>query len=119
MFNEYAINGEQRFREDLFPAIEKEVTDLYVALLNIREIYKIEIVISFLRYHSLKIEWLRGNKEVAKMLTSGSLAISNLESLFISCRNNAQFTDDLESYIKLKFLNGTGFGRAGQTLHSP
>src|SRR5690242_4962019 len=106
MFNDYTVKDGQRFEVSLYPAIEKEITGLHDALSGIRELYKIEIIISFLKDHSLKTEWLNGNKEAAKMLTSGSLAISNLESLFNSCRNNPQFTADLEAYIKLRFAFG-------------
>lgn len=102
MINGYSIKTNDRFAEALYPAIAKEVKGIHHALVHTRALYKSDIVISFAKSHSLKSEWLAGNKEATQIVTSGSLAISNLESLFQSSKDNPQFTDGLEAYIRLK-----------------
>jgi hypothetical protein len=104
MLSNYTIKSTDRFLETLYPAITEEVAMLQSAMIGIHEVYKIEIVISFLKYHSLKSEWLKGNKKAVDIMTSGSLTILNLESLFQSGKDNLQFTDGLEAYIRLKLL---------------
>jgi hypothetical protein len=100
MLNDVTIGNDERFSDLLFPAAAKEVEDLLYALAKTRDLYRTEIVISFLRYHSVKSEWLKGNDKVVETLRSSSTTIVNLESLFSSGRNNPRFTSDLEGYIR-------------------
>jgi hypothetical protein len=102
MLNDVTIGNDERFSDLRFPAAAKEVEDLLYALVKTRDLYRTEIVISFLRYHSVKSEWLKGNGKVVETLRSSSTAIVNLESLFSSSRNNPLFTADLEAYIGRK-----------------
>ena len=103
MLNDLSIGNDERFSDVRFPAAAKEVGDLHYTLAETRNLYKTEIVISFLRYHSVKSEWLKGNSKVVEMLRSSSTAIANLEALFSSSRNNPRFTADLEAYIRFRF----------------
>ena len=102
MLHDLFIGNDQRFSDLHFPAAAKEVEDIHYALAKTRNLYKTEIVISFLRFHSVKSEWLKGNSDVVEILRSSSPAIANLESLFSLSKNNLQFTSDLEDYIKHK-----------------
>lgn len=102
MFIRYYINDTDRFEESLYPVVVSEITGLHKSLLKIRSYQKIRIVISLLRDHSIKTVWLAGNKELASLLTSGSLATSHLESLFEASKGNQKFLDDLETYITTK-----------------
>lgn len=116
MINDKSIKDEDRFTEARYPEVAKEVADLHLALAGAEEVLKVEMVISFVRHHRLKTEWLTQNREVARMLTSGSPRISNIESLFNASRNNVRFTDDLEGYLKLKFSKQNTAGGSGVNL---
>jgi hypothetical protein len=100
--NTYLIESDDLFEEKLYPAVVAEVSGLYDRLHEIRERNKIEIVISFLKYHSIKSAWLERNKEVTSVLTSRHLKLDHLESLFSACKNNLPFCVALEDYIKNK-----------------
>lgn len=102
MYSEDDIKDASGFEERLYPAIVREVTALHQTVFEIKGVHKIEIIISFLKFHSIKMEWLAGNKEVTGLMTSGLLATTHLESLFNACKNNSQFSNSLEAYIKVK-----------------
>jgi hypothetical protein len=62
--------------------------------------FKAEIVISYLRDHSLKNEWISANPEVVKFLLSSSFVTVHMESLFNYCRLKPDYRQSFESYIK-------------------
>ncbi|MEJ1241962.1 hypothetical protein WBG78_27700 [Chryseolinea sp. T2] len=62
--------------------------------------YKPEMLISFLRDHSLKTEWLDGNELLVRLITSGSMKTYQTERLFQQRRANKLFIADLETCIR-------------------
>lgn len=62
--------------------------------------FKEQVVISFLKHHSIASKWLETDTEICKLVTSGAVTVSHLESLFHSARDNQNFLDGLENYIK-------------------
>ena len=102
MFTQYAIKETDTFDEQLYPRVAKEIVGLRDDLREVRSIQKTPIIIAVLKDHSIKTEWLDGNKRLASLLTSGLLRTSHLELLFSSCRHNAKFLSGLEAYISTK-----------------
>jgi hypothetical protein len=103
MSNESDIQEHGQFDEKHYPGVVSEIAGLHRALIKTRNLYKTEIVISFLKSHSLKGEWLKGNGEAARLMSSRTVSIGKLESIFVSCKDNPRFSDALESYIRLEF----------------
>jgi hypothetical protein len=68
--------------------------------------FKSEILISFLKDHSVQNDWINANPKLAELVTSGGLFTGSIESLFESSRNNPGFRQELESYLKEKFTEG-------------
>ena len=66
-------------------------------------LFKVEILISFLKDHSVENYLTRANPELTDLVTSGSLLKGNIESLFESCHSNPAFRQDLETYLKKEF----------------
>lgn len=62
--------------------------------------YKPEMLISFLRDHSLKTEWLDGNELLVRLITSGSMKAYQTERLFQQRRASKLFIADLETCIR-------------------
>ena len=104
MIHRYEIKQSDSFSEHLYPHVAKELIGLRQSSSQIQSPAKTEIIISFLKEHSIKRESLETNREISKLMTSGSLAISHLESLFDACRNNARFSKELEEYIKFRIV---------------
>jgi hypothetical protein len=102
MFNHYDIKDTDTFEESVYPGIVKEIEALQETMLEIKGLHKIEIIISFLRFHSIKTEWISTNKDVTRLMTSRSVGTSELEELFDSSKKNSGFSNELESYIKAK-----------------
>lgn len=102
MLIKYNIERNASFQEQLYPNVTREMDDLKKRLHEIKSAQKTAIVISLLKDHCIKTEWLDANKQLVTLLTSGSLPTSHLESLFISCKENANFTAGLETYITTK-----------------
>jgi hypothetical protein len=95
------------FNASLFPEIGADI-----AIIR-KEMYKHShhldpgILISFVKYHSIKIESANANPEIAKMISSKMLPVENMESLFSSSKNNLVFQKHLEEYIIACFKSST------------
>jgi hypothetical protein len=100
MIHTYKIKELDTFIEQLYPNVVEEVIGIRKRSAEMKSPHKADIIVSFLKDHSIKSEWLQTNKDISKLMTSGSLNVSHLESLFGSCRQNAIFLSGLESYIK-------------------
>jgi hypothetical protein len=78
-----------------------------IVLSDISEAYRTEMLVSFLKNHSILTKWSINNPEFAAVISSAVLPFKDLEELFESCRDNASFTSELEAYIKNLFKLGT------------
>lgn len=101
-FTQYSISDTERFDVRHYPHVASEIDGLHSALHEIKSDRKAAVIISLLKNHSIKTEWIGGNKKLTMLLTSGVLHTSHVESLFSSCKHNADFLLDLESYISTK-----------------
>lgn len=99
MFTPYVIKDADSFDEHLYPGITVEIDALRENLREIKGSPKTLIVISLLKDHSIKTEWLEDNKQLVARINSGSLHTTHLESLFSACKHNAKFLSGLEAYI--------------------
>jgi hypothetical protein len=102
--NSPIIKDTEKFNPANYPRAIDELSVLNQGILHIAIYFKVEIIISFLRDHSLKIGWVEANPALARMITSDFFKTSQLESLFESCRNNKAFLKDFEDHICKKLL---------------
>ena len=79
------------FSPENYPEVIAELKEMLKIINNIPLYFKREIIISYLRDHSIKTDWRDANPEMAALMVSGSLKTSNLEALFASCRWNKKF----------------------------
>jgi hypothetical protein len=59
-----------------------------------------EIIISFLKMHRIKREWIEANPALTEMITRGRLKTVHIESLFEVFAKNKNFLVGFEGYIK-------------------
>lgn len=99
MMHTYDIKQSDLFRADLYPHVVSELMALKQRSIEMNTPFKEQVVISFLKDHSITSTWLESDRDICKLMTSGSLEISRLESLFNCCRQNQKFLEGLETYI--------------------
>lgn len=111
----YNIGEADIFSAALYPQVVDEVMNLKQRSLEMNTPSKEQVVISFLKSHSIATTWLESDREICKLMTSGALNIAHLESLFNSSRQNKTFLEDLETYIKVQLrVNTIDFNRHGK-----
>jgi hypothetical protein len=76
------------------------LADINNGTAGVSGMYKGEIIISFLKDHSVKNDWVNANPVFAGLITSRHFDTVHLESLFESCRINSEFTTKLEEFIR-------------------
>ena len=102
--NTAPIKDNEKFSPANYPRAFHELSVLNQGISNVAMYYNVEIIVSFLKNHSLKTTWIEANPALARMITSGFFKTSHLESLFESCRNNKVFLKDFEGYISKQLL---------------
>jgi len=100
-----AIQATDQFSSTDYPLVVKEITQVKELLSRVDNKNKSAMVISFLRFHSLKEEWLVEHPAIVKVLTSKSTSLSNLESLFDLGKDNKSFLIGLEKFIESQLLH--------------
>ncbi len=69
--------------------------------------FKVEIIVSYLKNHSLETAWIDANPSLSRMITSGFFKTGHLESIFDSGRSNKTFLTDYEHHISKQLLMGS------------
>ncbi|THU40455.1 hypothetical protein FAM09_11380 [Niastella caeni] len=104
--NSTIIKDLEKFSPANYPKAFHELSVLNQGISHIAIYFKVEIIISYLKDHSLKTDWVEANPALSRIITSGFFKTSNLESLFESCRNNKAFLTDFENHISKELLAG-------------
>jgi hypothetical protein len=100
----YHVGNNEQFSSANFPNVALELTALNEGISHIPIYFKGEILISYLKDHSLKTDWIDANPALAKLVTSGFLKTSHIEALFESCRRNKPFLSDFEAYMNKQLM---------------
>ncbi len=102
-YNKYLVRSTDQFDPVNFSSVTDEIQLINEETVSLPPLFKVEILISFLKDHSVENNLTRANPELTDLITSGSLLKGNIESLFESCRSNPAFRQDLETYLKKEF----------------
>ena len=100
------IKDYEKFNPANYPKEFHELSVLNQGIAEIAVYFKVEIIISYLKDHSIKIDWVEANPALSRMITCGFFKTSYLEALFEFCRNNKSFLYDFEDHISKKLLAG-------------
>lgn len=102
-YEQYLIGSLDIFEPGNYPAVNAEIINVNQKTADSPRFYKEEIIISFLKNHSLRNDWIDANPQLTKLVTSGQLFTGNIESLFEACRGNKVFSADLENHLTERF----------------
>lgn len=101
-YKKYLIKNTDQFDPVFYSFVDDDVALIIDQVKDIASDFKAEIIVCFLKDHSLQNEWEAANPKLAQLVKSKSLSCGNIESLFESCYNNPAFELQLETYIKKK-----------------
>ena len=96
----YLVSLTDKFNPDDFPLINDEINVIKIKTAGYPVGFKDEMIISFLKDHSLESDWSRTSPALSDLITSGLLFTGDIESLFESCPANLAFRLDLEKYLR-------------------
>jgi hypothetical protein len=99
----YDIADGDNFNEAKYPEVVHEVEELSRHFSLVPGNHKSDIVISYLKDHCIKTEYLLTNKRVVEKIVFGAVGTFYTEALFSSSRGHSLFVEDLEDFIKTNF----------------
>jgi hypothetical protein len=99
-YNKYLIHPADRFDQENFSSVIDEVQSILEKTNTFPSSFKSEIILSFLKNHTIQDNWIEANPGLTELVTSGTLFTGSIESLFKSCDNRLAFRQDLENYLK-------------------
>jgi hypothetical protein len=99
-YNTYNIKDADRFNPFNYPEVSEELEKLFAAAYLFTTPEKENIIISYLRDHSLHSHWLREHKELCDLVTHDQCPTGHIEALFDACKDNRQFLHSFEEYIR-------------------
>lgn len=94
----------EKFDSANYPRAMSELSALKRGTSDTPVYFKVEIIVSFLKNHSLNVAWVEANPSLSRMITSGFFKTSNLESIFDAGRNSKSFLKEYEAYISNQIL---------------
>jgi hypothetical protein len=106
-YNKYVVKETDDFDVSLFPEIGSDIAIIRKEMYKHSHRLDADVLIAFVKYHSMKTEWAMANPEIAKMISSKTLPVDNMETLFASVKDNPNFQAHLEEYIIGCFKSST------------
>lgn len=97
-------NSEDIFNPETMPEMVKELSAIKEGTAHMPVYFKAEIIISYLKNHSIKNEWITANPKLANFMIDGLFKTKHIESLFEFCRMNQPFRHAYENYIQQRLL---------------
>jgi len=97
-------NSEDIFSADRSPEMIKELSILKNGIVNTPIYFKTEIIISYLKDHCIKNDWITANPGLVELMLAGNFNTRNIESVFETCRTKPTYRKDYETYIRTQLL---------------
>jgi len=102
---QYIVSETHTFGIEEFPEVQQEILRILEKTSRMPSPRKADIIISFLKDHMIKSEWVLAEPELVALITSSQAGTKNLERLFASGRKNIPFLFGLENYIRKILLS--------------
>jgi hypothetical protein len=103
IYSKYLIKDTDQFVPYEYPQIEEDLEALVVSMAKMPSAQNAEMLLSFVKDHSMRSEWVSANPQLAELICTKSLPTKNLEELFASSSKNLPFRKQLETYVTEKF----------------
>ena len=98
-YKKYLVKETDKFDPQQFSFIIDDIETIQKQTEELPSSFKAEIIISFLKNHSLENKWIEANPALTGLVKSGSLSSRNIESLFESSGNNPSFRKQMEEFL--------------------
>jgi hypothetical protein len=85
-----------------YPKIVTEWDAIQTLFMQSKSLLNIDLLISFIKDHSMEISKINANPEWAKKINSHSFPFAQTEALFSENINQKKFRDQLEEYIRTR-----------------
>lgn len=96
-----AVEADQ-FTAGNYPKVVTEWDTIQTLFKHSKSLLNIDLLISFIKDHSMEIPQMNANPEWAKKINSHSLAFANTEALFSENIHQKKFREQLEEYIRMR-----------------
>lgn len=103
LHNNYVVSEKDMFNIANYIDVENELCAISGNFPAMFASEKADIVISYLKDHSIKKTLVEQNTIFVKQLVFSSLKTGNIEALFVACKTNSIFLADFELYIRHVF----------------
>ncbi len=100
------VKSETIFDPGSAPYVAQELSLLKAGVAKLPDYLKADMIISYLKDHSMNNDWIRANPEMMETLLSHRFITRNIEAQFNYCRTKPAYRLDYEAYIR-QFLRGT------------
>ena len=104
MFHKFLIRDDDHFVLSTFPQLETSLQKIKKQLENYPLTPKTEMILSFVKHHSISSQLVKDYPELATLISSKSLPLQVMEELFESSKRNATFRNQLEDHIRNTLL---------------
>lgn len=105
MFRKFLIRDEDHFVLSEFPQLEANLQKIKEQLATHSSAHKTEMVLSFVKHHSISSQLVNDYPELATLISSKSLPLQVMEELFEASKQNIMFRNQLENHIRQYFTD--------------
>jgi hypothetical protein len=98
-YKKYLVKTNDQFDPQQFSFIEDEINLIMEQTRHVSGISRPQILVAYLRDHSVDQKWAGENPELAQLLGSGSFPSNNIELLFDACQDNNYFRQQMEAFL--------------------
>lgn len=106
IYQKYLVKDGDSFVPSHFPQLEASLQQVIEQLAKEPEVPKTEMVLAFVKDHSINSQQAKDHPELATRILSRSLPLQVMEELFESSSKNLLFRKELEDYIRSCFKKG-------------
>lgn len=95
----FTIKTGEIFEPERFASVKEEIVLINERTEALPATFKANIIITFLKDHSLLNEWIKANPQLTKSVTGGELFTGAIEALFEASKGNILFQKQLETFL--------------------
>ncbi|HTI93519.1 MAG TPA: hypothetical protein VL727_23135 [Puia sp.] len=106
LYTKFSIGHADHFNPGHYGFVADDLAAMMEQIKHLPHEFVAEIVVSFLKNHCIRCEWIAANPELARLVSSKSVRSDKIESLFESCQKNSVFSQELETYLKGRLTPG-------------
>jgi hypothetical protein len=99
----YTVDDIEQFSSKDYSGVVEEISKICEATMQMPNIFKADILISFTKTHSLKTSLLHDNPRFGEAITGSFFPVKHIESLFEASSKNSVFTTQFEAYLRSQF----------------